>query len=179
MVQRREICLWMGGKCTLDKGGDWVIKLIAGLNDKDMAAGMRNISGSPLSDEEIRFVRTEIRRICADESKFVFNDEGHIKTSTCYNFIEDKIYVTRNVFPDDKYGSVQPDRDKSNLVLDAVYRAKEYGHLIEMDDFMKEAVYGYAGGEKNIAQVLAPINYVSEAGSDRANEGRVCDSQVP
>lgn len=28
------------------------------------------------------------------------------------------------------------EKDRSDLVLDAVYRAKEFGHLIEMDDFM-------------------------------------------
>ena len=122
-------------------------------------------------------------------SVFVFNDEEHLSSSTCYNFVEDKNYVTRNVFPDEKYGSTHPrdlmsvgavlaheylghrpyreeylsdmeqgvdyhttliwqdecrasinaaktahnltDKDKSNLVMDAIYRAKEFGHLID------------------------------------------------
>ncbi len=166
-------------------------------------------------------MKSEINKIEADVSIFVFNDEEYMSISTCYNFIEDKIYVTRNVFPDEKYGSTHPrdlmsvgavlaheyyghrlfydeylsdmskgdnfhttpiwqdecrtsinaakmahnltDRDKSNLVMDTIYRAKEYGHLIEMDDFMKEVVYGYTSGEKNISYNITPINYVSEA----------------
>lgn len=32
------------------------------------------------------------------------------------------------------------EKDKSNLVMDAIYRAKEFGHLIEMDDFMKNDI---------------------------------------
>ena len=75
---------------------------------KDMANGMRDMSRRPLSADEIDFVKSEIRRIEADESVFVFNDEDHQNGSTCYNFIDDKIYVTRNVFPDTKYGSTHP-----------------------------------------------------------------------
>lgn len=52
--------------------------------------------------------------------------------------------------------------DKSNLVMDAIYRAKEYGQLIEMDDFMKEVVYGYPSDEKNITCRITPIKYVRE-----------------
>ena len=52
--------------------------------------------------------------------------------------------------------------DRRDLVLDAVFRAREYGQLIEMNDFMKEAVYGYGKNERNITgKVTAPI-YVSE-----------------
>jgi hypothetical protein len=47
--------------------------------DKGMANGMRNMSRTPLTDEEIEYVRSEIRRIEADESVFVFNDPGHIE----------------------------------------------------------------------------------------------------
>ena len=210
-----------------------MIRLISA-NDKDMANGMRNTSKTPLTDVEIAFVLSEIHRIGADESVFVFNDEGHIPLSTCYNFIEDKIYVTRNVFPDEKYGSTHPrdlmsvgavlaheyfghrpyrdeyladlemsddfhttpiwqdecrasinaaktahnltDRDKSNLVMDAIYRAKEFGHLI--DDFMKEVVYGYSNGEKNITHSISPINYVSEAGQTGTTEKRICERDM-
>lgn len=193
-------------------------------NDKDMANGMRDTSKTPLTELEIAFVRSEINRIGADESIFIFNDKEHIDKSTCYNIEEDKIYVTRNVFPDIKYGSTHPrdlmsvgavlaheyyghrpnreeylsdiqksietgedfhttpiwvdecrasinaaklaqnltDRDKSNLVMDAIYRAKEFGQLIEMDDFMKEVVYGYSNGEKNITYDITPIRFISE-----------------
>ena len=212
------------------------IKLIS-MNDKDMANGMRDTSKTPLSKEEIEYVKREIRRIGADESIFVFNDGEHIETSTCYNFIEDKIYVTRNVFPDEKYGSTHPrdlmsvgavlaheyfghrpyrdeyltdmkkgndfhttpiwqdecrasinaaktaknltEKDKSNLVMDAIYRAKEYGHLIEMDNFMKEVVYGYSDGEKNISYNIIPINYISEASQIGKTGTRTCNSSMP
>ncbi len=211
------------------------IRLIS-VNDKDMANGMRDTSKTPLSESEIEFVKSEIQRIGADLSVFVFNDEEHISVSTCYNFVEDKIYVTRNVFPDEKYGSTHPrdlmsvgavlaheyfghrpyrdeylsdmeqgddyhttpiwqdecrasinaaktaynltDKDKSNLVMDAIYRAKEFGHLIEMDDFMKEVVYGYSNREKNISYDITPINYVSETSEVRISEKRICDSDM-
>lgn len=205
-------------------------------DDKDMANGMRDTSKTPLTENEILFVKKEIQRIGADESVFVFNDEKHLAVSTCYNFLEDKIYVTRNVFPDEKYGSTHPrdimsvgavlaheyyghrpyreeylndaecgdnyhstpiwqdecrasinaaktaknltDRDKMNLVMDAIYRAKEFGHLIEMDDFMKEVVYGYTDGEKNISCNITTINYVSESSQSGATEKRICESDM-
>lgn len=163
-------------------------------NDKTMANGMRNTSGEPLSDEEIAYVKQEINAINADESKFVFNDPKHMRRSTCYDFVSDTIYVTRNVFPDNKYGSTHPrdimsvravlaheyyghrtyreeyladmnksqeyhtteiwqdecrasitaakntpnlsEIDKRDLILDAIYRADESLHYIEMDNFI-------------------------------------------
>lgn len=211
------------------------IKLIA-TNNKDMSNGMRNTSKTPLSALEIEFVKSEIQRIGADINVFVFNDKDHLTLSTCYNYVEDKIYVTKNVFPDEKYGSTHPrdlmsvgavlaheyfghrpyreeylfdmmqedgyhttpiwqdecrasinaaktahnltDRDKSNLVMDAIYRAKEYGHLIEMDDFMKEVIYGYSTGEKNITYDITPINYVSETSPRRTTGNRSYNGNV-
>ena len=55
------------------------------------------------------------------------------------------------------------ERDRSNLIMDAVYRAHEYGQVIQMDDFMKEVVYGYSREERNITGEITPIRYVSEA----------------
>ena len=92
---------------------------------KDMANGMRDMSRRPLSADEIDFVKSEIRRIEADESVFVFNDEDHQNGSTCYNFIDDKIYVTRNVFPDTKYGSTHP---RDIMSVGAVLAHEYYGH---------------------------------------------------
>lgn len=210
-----------------------MIRLISA-NDRDMANGMRDTSKTPLSESEIMFVKSEIDRIGADRSVFIFNDEEHIMLSTCYNFVEDKIYVTRNVFPDEKYGSTHPrglmsvravlaheyyghrpyrdeymydmergddfhtipiwqdecrasisaaktacnltQIDKSYLVMDAIYRAKEFGHLIEMDDFMKEVIYGYS--EKNISYSISPINYVSEAGKTGTTEKWICECDL-
>ena len=193
-------------------------------DDKNMSNGMRNTSRTPLTEDEILFIKSEIQRIEADESVFVFNDPDHILDSTCYNFEEDIVYVTRNVFPDVKYASAHPrdtmsvgavlaheyyghrpnrqeyltdwekgkdyhttpiwkdecrasltaaqiapgltEIDRRDLVLDAVFRAKEYGQLIEMNDFMKEAVYGYGKNERSIArEVTAPV-FVSEESQD-------------
>jgi hypothetical protein len=199
-----------------------------------MANGQRDTSRTPLLDHEIAYIKTEIQRIGADEAVFIFNDPDHIAKSTCYGILEDKIYVTRNVFPDRKYGSTHPrdlmsvgavlaheyyghrtfrdeylsdiendtettpywqdecrasitaaklalnltERDKSNLVMDAIYRAREEGHLIEMDDFMKEVVYGYSSGEKNITRNITPINYVSEESNERIEPVRDDGSKV-
>ena len=46
--------------------------------------------------------------------------------------------------------------------MDAVYRAREYGQLIEMNDFMKEAVYGYGNKERYFTGKIVQPNYVSE-----------------
>ena len=61
-------------------------------DNKNMSNGMRNMSRIPLTENEIQYVKSEIARIGADESIFIFNDEEHISLSTCYNFIEDRIY---------------------------------------------------------------------------------------
>lgn len=209
-----------------------MIKFIA----KNMSNGHRDMSGRLLTESDIELIKSEIQRIGADLSVFVFNDENHIFGSTCYNFVEDKIYVTGNVFPDDKYGSIHPrdimsigavlaheyyghrmyrqeylddlakgedyhttpiwqdecrasitaakiahnltERDKCNLVLDAVYRAQEYGHLIEMDDFMKEVVYGYTSDERNISYNIGAINFISERGSKGIQEKRICERNM-
>ena len=205
--------------------------------DKNMSNGMRNTSKTPLTNLEIAFVKTEIKRLQADEKVFVFNDAKHINDSTCYNFIEDKIYITRNVFPDDKYISSHPRDtmsvgaviaheyyghrpyreeylsdlkkgiefhttplwedecrasltaahnapgltaiDKRDLVLDAVYRAKEFGQLIEMDDFMKEAVYGYKSNERDISRGYVQPKYVSAESVDRTVKSQEDRSEMP
>jgi len=197
------------------------LKLLSA-DSKDMSNGMRNMSRTPLSLEEIAYVKSQIQWIEADESVFVFNDEEHITESTCYNVIDDKIYVTRNVFPDDKYGSTHPrdimsvravlaheyyghrayrdeylndfendiettpywedecrasitaakttpnltDKDKADLVQEAVYRARECGFLLEMDEFMKEAAYGYSSSERNISRDITPLKFISEKNTD-------------
>ena len=197
---------------------------IVDVDDRGMTNGMRNMSRTPLTEEEIELVKKEIKRIEADESVFVFNDPYHLSDSTCYNFEVDKIFVTRNVFPDVKYGSTHPrdtmsigavlaheyyghrpnrqeyisdwnkgpdyhtvpiwedecrasltaaqtapgltDFDRRDLVLDAIYRAKEFGQLIEMNDFMKEAVYGYGKNERNFTGKIEYPVFVSDAGQD-------------
>lgn len=203
--------------------GNNAIKLhaITSIDNKNMSNGMRNTSGTPLSETEIEFVKSEIRRIEADENVFIFNDPAHLYDSTCYNIDEDKVYVTRNVFPDELYASAHPrdtmsvgavlaheyyghryyrdeylsdlkqgkdyhttplwkdecrasltaaqitpgltEIDKRDLILDAVYRAREAGQLIEMNDFMKEAVYGYKKDERKFTRNIDQPKFVSEA----------------
>lgn len=46
--------------------------------DKQMSNGMRMAGFRPLSEEEIEIVKSEIRRIEADEAVFVFNDTDTI-----------------------------------------------------------------------------------------------------
>lgn len=215
-----------------------MMKLIA--VDKGMANGMRDMSKTPLTDDEIKIVKAAIKKIEADETKFVFNDEDYITKSTCYNYVEDLVYVTRNVFPETKYGSTHPrdimsvaavlaheyyghrayrdeyladeekndgshttpiwedecrasitaaktapnltQMDRANLIQDAVFRAREYGQLIEMDDYMKEVVYGYSeqsNPEKNIVGNIPPIRYVSETSQKGVREGRESNSNMP
>lgn len=210
------------------------------IKDKNMSNGMRDMSRTPLTDKEIEYVKSEIRRIGADENLFIFNDESHINSSTCYNFKVDKVYVTRNIFPDTKYGSTHPrdlmsvgavlaheyyghrtfreeylndykkscedneeyhttliwedecrasitaakitpnlsEKERSHLIMDAVYRAQEAGHYIEMNDFMKEVVYGYAEGERNITNGLEPITYVRISSVEGAEAERSNDHSV-
>ena len=203
---------------------------ISEMENKDMANGMRDTSGTPLTEEEIAFVKEEIRRIQADESIFVFNDPEHMKGSTCYNYDEDLVYVTRNVFPDKRYASAHPRDvmsvgavlaheyyghrayrqeyledlkkeknyhttpiwrdecrasltaahnapglnafDRRDLVMDAVFRAQEFGQMIEMNDFMKEAVYGYSSDERKITREFKEPKYVSEGSQETNPQGR-------
>lgn len=195
------------------------------------------MSKTPLTIDEIKSVISEIDRIGADRSIFVFNDEDHIEGSTCYNYFDDKVYVTRNVFPDDKYGSAHPrdimsvgavlaheyyghrafrdeyladatlgkdhkttpvwqdecrasiyaaktaknltDKDKADLIMDAIYRAQEYGQLIEMDDFMKEVLYGYKSDEKNISTDIGRITYVSKESAERIHKNGSSNYDLP
>lgn len=203
-------------------------------NDKNMSQGHRDMSMTPLTNSEIDYVKSETKRIRADESIFIFNDPEHIQGSTCYNFYRDIIYITRNVFPDTKYGSTHPrdlmsvraviaheyyghrtyrdeyiedyaknhhsvelwqdecrasitaakiapglnQKDKADLVMDAIYRAEEYNHYIEMDDFMKEVLYGYKDEEKNITYDIGRINYVSRESQKGVKDDGYNDSDM-
>ena len=97
-----------------------VIKLIA-KKDKDMSNGMRDMSRTPLTESEIQYIKSEIKRIQADE----------------------------------------------------------YNHYIEMDGFMKEAVYGYTDEEKNIAYDVRRINYVSKESTKGNEADRDNNSEMP
>ena len=106
---------------------------IADLDDKNMANGMLNMSRTPFTEDEIEFVKRAIHRIEADESVFVFNNPYHLSDSTCYNFEVDKVFVTRNVFPDTLYGSSHP-RDTMGAVLAHEY----YGHRPNRQEYLSD-----------------------------------------
>ena len=197
-------------------------------DEKNMSQGMRDMSKTPLTESEIDFVKKQAATIKIPADILIFNDPGHIESGTAYDFTKDKIYVTRNVFPDTKYFSTHPrdilsvravlaheyyghrpnreeyltdrknspdpehpmyttplwedecrasinaakttpgltQKERSDLLMDAIYRAKENYQLIEIDDSMKEIMYGYSSKERKITYPVVPIRYVDEASID-------------
>ena len=204
---------------------------------RQLANGLRNTSRQPLTDSEIEYVKSEIKRIQADESVFVFNDPNRPHDGTCYNYEYDKIYVTKDVFPDQNYASAHPraimsvaavlahkyyghrfyreeylkdkaagnnyhttplwedecraslraaqmapgltPMERKDLVLDAVFRAQEYGQLIPMSDFMMEVVYGYSKDERQFSKPFVLPKYVSMESQERALRDRSDDGKMP
>lgn len=59
--------------------------------------------------------------------------------------------------------------------MDAIYRAKEYGQYIEMDDYMKGVLYGDLYGNKNIVPVIGRIRFISERGIEELT-GKTSDN---
>ena len=105
------------------------------INDNyEFSRGMRNTGSSPLTEKEIEYVKQEINRIEADESVFVFNDKVH-HNGTCYCPEDDKVYITRNVFPDLKYGSDHP---RDMLTVAAVLAHEYYGHRPNREEYLKD-----------------------------------------
>ena len=200
--------------------------------DKNMANGSRCLERTPLTQEQINLVLKEAYRIQMDDSILIFNDRDHIEeNNTCYNYEKDKIFIAKNVLPDDRFGSTHPrdlmsigailaheyyghrqfreeylsdlkkghgyqttplwqdecrasitaaktapgltNRDRAHLLLDAIKRAEEAGHYIEMDDYMKGVIYGnYSTPEKSIVPRNVRIRYVSIKSQDRADKNR-------
>jgi hypothetical protein len=118
-------------------------------DDKLMSNGMRNLSRTPLTDDEIEYVKEQIKIIEADMSKFVFNDKMHIAKSTCYNPQDDLVYVTRNVFPDDRFGTIHP---RDLMSVRAVLAHEYYGHRPHREEYLND----YKNGTKTT------LDYVDE-----------------
>ena len=83
------------------------------------AHGLRRSRFIDLTDEEIGFLKGEIRAIEADESVFVFNQGG----TTSYRDEFDVIFVKGNVFPSEN--SLHP---RDMMSARAVLAHEYYGH---------------------------------------------------
>lgn len=70
--------------------------------------------------------------------------------------------------------------DRAYLVMDAIKRAEEAGQYIQLDEFMKEVLFGdYERNERDIVPKLTPIQYVSIASQTRADVKRYGLNKVP
>lgn len=101
---------------------------------KNMSGGLRCLDRTRFTDEEIAFLRAEIRALKADESKFIFNDPDHLN-STCYDIQHDVIFVGRNVFPDIKSYSIHP---RYQMSPRAVLAHEYYGHREACERYARE-----------------------------------------
>lgn len=73
---------------------------------------------------------------------YIFNDKRHVESpylGTGYNQFLDKIFITKNVFPDEKSFSMHP-RDR--LSVRAVLAHEYYGHRQFRDEYLKDAETG-------------------------------------
>ena len=112
-------------------------------SQKSMSNGMRNMEKTPLNDNEIELIKEQIRRINADETKFIFNDPDHIATSTCYNYAEDVIYITKNILPDERFGTTHP-RDIMSIAC--VLAHEYYGHRTYRNEYIADQKAGQPYG---------------------------------
>ena len=68
--------------------------------------------------------------------------------------------------------------DRANLCQDAVFRAHEYGFEMEIDSFMKEAVWGYGNSEKYFTRPVK-IRFIRIAGNSGNENEWENDSEMP
>ncbi|MBQ7585093.1 MAG: hypothetical protein IJU40_02455 [Desulfovibrionaceae bacterium] len=61
--------------------------------------------------------------------------------------------------------------EQSHLVMDAVYRAQEFGQIIKNDSFMIEVLYGYPNDEKHITGKFNEAIIFVSIESQRGNVG--------
>ena len=98
---------------------------------RSMSNGMRMPGDEPLTEKEIEIVRRAIRDIEADESVFVFNGKH---SRTCYITEEDKIYIGRNIFPDNRYNT----HPRDLMSIRAVLAHEYYGHRTHRDEYLRD-----------------------------------------
>ncbi len=111
-------------------------------NDKKFSNGYRKLSKEPLTDSEIKMVIEAAKSIDIPEDILVFNDERYLNSvnGTCYNFMDDKIYITQNVFPDVYYSN----HPRDQLSIRAVLAHEYYGHR----PFREEYISDYESGNE-------------------------------
>lgn len=110
-------------------------------DEKGFAMGYRKISTEPLTEEQINLVKEAAKRIKIPEAMLVFNDPDALisPSGTSYHFDDDKIYITQNVFPDDRYASTHP---RDLLSVAAVLAHEYYGHRPNRDEYLTDAKNG-------------------------------------
>lgn len=106
------------------------------LSERRMSNGFRCSEKTALTNNEIQKLTYDILTINADLNIFIFNDPKHLLTrGTCYNYVQDKIFVTKNVFQGYNNDSTHPrDRMSPRAVLAHEY----YGHRPERQRYIKE-----------------------------------------
>ena len=90
--------------------------------NRNMANGQRRSIFADLSDEEIQFVKQEAKSIQIPESMLVFRKGRR----TCYNDIDDKVYIGSDVMPSDD-GSTH---NRDTMSVRAVLAHEYYGHQV-------------------------------------------------
>ncbi|MCM1083346.1 MAG: hypothetical protein NC428_07700 [Clostridium sp.] len=98
-----------------------------------MANGWRTPGTYKLTPVEIEIVKNEIMEIRADVSIFVFNDIGH--SNTCYNPIDDIVYICGDVLPDLTYAS---NNTRDLMSIRAVIAHEYYGHRMFREEYLQD-----------------------------------------
>lgn len=105
--------------------------------DKHMSNGWRTPGTRILSEQEINEIKMEIDAINADQSVFVFNDVNHI--NTCYNDLDDKVYIRGDILPDIRYAS---NITRDLMSIRAVLAHEYYGHRPHRQEYLRDAETG-------------------------------------
>ena len=119
------------------------------------AGGLRRSPFIPLTDEEINFLKDEIKAIEAEESVFEFVNGR----ATSYRDETDKIYVKKDVFPD--LDSIHP---RDLLSPRAVLAHEYYGHRANRNSSLDEGSWN----DEFRASYMAALNTPNLSDKERA-----------
>ena len=107
---------------------------IDGMNaveEKRTAAGNRKSPLYELTEQDIKFVSTEIETIGADLNDFVFNSKA--VRGTCFLASDGKVHIKGNIFPDEN--SKHP---RDIMSVRAVLAHEYYGHRPYREQYIRE-----------------------------------------